>query len=313
MVGCVRWSRGRATAWWPCSHGRRMPSPRPWMFSGPWRARCPACWCAWRCTPVKRSCATDDNYVGHAVIRCARLRACAHGGQVLLSDVAAGLVADHLPTDATVRDLGVHRLRDLGRPERVWQLVHPDLTDGFAPLRTLDEFRHNLPSPPTPLVGRVAEMVELRRLAVDQRLVTVTGAGGVGKTRLAQQVAAELVDRFPDGVWWVDLASVVDADRVGDVVAAAAGLVEVPGRRLVDDLMTVAALIGDAVRDRQLRTRRGGRLGGGATAARRLPRRARDRHQPRTARRERRDDVAGPVTGCPAARAASDIGAPGCL
>jgi len=179
------------------------------------------------------------SYVGHAVIRCARLRACAHGGQVLLSDVAAGLVADHLPTDATVRDLGVHRLRDLVRPERVWQLVHPDLADGFAPLRTLDEFRHNLPSPSTPLVGRVAELVELRHLALEQRLVTVTGAGGVGKTRLAQQVAAELVDRFPDGVWWVDLAAVVDADRVGDVVAAAAGLVEVPGRRLVDDLMTV--------------------------------------------------------------------------
>ena len=179
------------------------------------------------------------NYVGHTVIRCARLRACAHGGQVLLSDVAAGLVADHLPIDATLRDLGVHHLRDLVRPERVWQLVHPDLADGFAPLRTLDEFRHNLPIPPTPLVGRIAEMVELRRLALEQRLVTVTGAGGVGKTRLAQQVAAELVDRFPDGVWWVDLAAVVDADRVGDVVAAAAGLVEVPGRRLVDELVTV--------------------------------------------------------------------------
>ena len=178
------------------------------------------------------------NYVGHAVIRCARLRACAHGGQVLVSDVAAGLVADHLPTDATVRDLGMHRLRDLARPERVWQLVHPDLADGFAPLRTLDEFRHNLPTAPTPLVGRVAEMAELRRFALEQRLVTVTGAGGVGKTRLAQQVAAELVHRFPDGVWWVDLAPVVDADRVGDVVAATAGLVEGPGRRLIDDLMT---------------------------------------------------------------------------
>ena len=178
-----------------------------------------------------------DNYMGHTVIRCARLRACAHGGQVLLSDVTAGLVADHLPTDATVRDLGVHRLRDLARPERVWQLVHPDLADGFAPLRTLDEHRHNLPVTRTSLVGRVAEMAELRRLALEQRLVTVTGAGGVGKTRLAQQVAAELVDRFRDGVWWVDLAPVVDADRVGDVVAAAAGLVEAPGRQLLDDLL----------------------------------------------------------------------------
>ena len=178
-----------------------------------------------------------DNYMGHTVNRCARLRACAHGGQVLLSDVAAALVADHLPTDATVRDLGVHRLRDLARPERVWQLVHPDLADGFAPLRTLDEHRHNLPVTRTSLVGRVAEMAELRGLALEQRLVTVTGAGGVGKTRLAQQVAAELVDRFRDGVWWVDLAPVVDADRVGDVVAAAAGLVEAPGRQLLDDLL----------------------------------------------------------------------------
>ena len=178
-----------------------------------------------------------DNYMGHTVIRCARLRACAHGGQVLLSDVTAGLVADHLPTDATVHDLGVHRLRDLARPERVWQLVHPDLADGFAPLRTLDEHRHNLPVARTSLVGRVAEMAELGRLVLEQRLVTVTGAGGVGKTRLAQQVAAELVDRFGDGVWWVDLAPVVDADRVGDVVAAAAGLVEAPGRQLFDDLL----------------------------------------------------------------------------
>ena len=89
------------------------------------------------------------------------------------------------------------------------------------------------------LIGRLAELAELRRLAAEQRLVTVTGAGGVGKTRLAQQVAAELVDRFPDGVWWVDLAAVVDPDRVGDAVAAAAGLVEAPGRCLVDELMSV--------------------------------------------------------------------------
>ena len=133
----------------------------------------------------------------------------------------------------------MHHLRDLARPERVWQLVHPDLADDFAPLRTLDEFRHNLPSPATALIGRIAELAELRRLAAEQRLVTVTGAGGVGKTRLAQQVAAELVDRFPDGVWWVDLAAVVDPDRVGDAVAVAAGLAEAPGRRLVDELMSV--------------------------------------------------------------------------
>ena len=148
-------------------------------------------------------------------------------------------MADQLPAEATLRDLGVHHSRDGARPERVWQMVHSDLADDVDTLRTVNEFRHNLPSPATALVGRIAELVELRRLAADQRLVTVTGAGGVGKTRLAQQVAAELVDRFPDGVWWVDLAAVVDADRVGDVVAAAAGLVEVPGRGLVDELVSV--------------------------------------------------------------------------
>ena len=121
----------------------------------------------------------------------------------------------------------------------MWQSVNPEPADGFPPLPTLDELHHNLPIAATPLVGRSVELAELRRLAVDQRLVTVTGAGGIGKTRLAQHVAGELVDQFPDGVWWVDLALVVDADRVGDVIAAAAGLVEVPGRTLIDELVSV--------------------------------------------------------------------------
>ena len=169
------------------------------------------------------------NYVGHAVIRCARLRSCARGGQILLSDVVVSLVADRLPDGAALVDLGVHRLRDLSRPERVWQLAHPDLPVEPGPLQSLDEFRHNLPSAPTPLVGRTGELAELRALVLDRRFVTITGAGGVGKTRLAQQVGADVVDQFGDGVWWVDLAPVIDPARVVSAVATAVGVAELPG------------------------------------------------------------------------------------
>ena len=106
----------------------------------------------------------NDNYVGQTLNRCARLRGIGHGGQVLVSAAAAGVLADRLPDGVTLRDLGVHRLRDLGRPEHVWQLVHPDLPAEFGPLRSLDAYRHNLPVQLTPLVGRAAEIAELRAL-----------------------------------------------------------------------------------------------------------------------------------------------------
>ena len=103
-------------------------------------------------------------------------------------------------------DLGLHRLKDLGRPEHLWQVVHPDLPPEFPPLRSLELFHHNLPVQLTPLIGRAGEIAEVDALLAGDRLVTLTGSAGVGKTRLALAAAAEVVDRYPGGVWWVELA-----------------------------------------------------------------------------------------------------------
>ena len=118
---------------------------------------------------------------------------------------AADLAADLLPARTSLADLGSHRLRDLVRPEQVFQLVHPDLPSTFPPLRSLDELPNTLPTPLTSLLGRHAELAALPGELAAHRLVTLTGAGGVGKTRLAQQVAADLIDRYPGGTWWVEL------------------------------------------------------------------------------------------------------------
>ena len=176
------------------------------------------------------------NYFGQAVIRCARIRATGHGGQVLLSDSTATLAADLLPDQASLVDLGVHRLKDLGTRERIWQLVHPGLVREFAPLRSLDAFRHNLPAQLTPLIGRVPEAAEIAELIGHRRLVTLTGSGGVGKTRLALAVAADAVDLHPAGVWFVELAGAADAGSIGRAVLAALDLPEAPGVSPVDQI-----------------------------------------------------------------------------
>src|SRR3954453_7989964 len=142
----------------------------------------------------------EGNYVGQTINRTARLRNLAHGGQTVLSQTTYDLVLDRLPPAATVRDLGVHRLKDLARPEHVFQLCHPDLRAEFPPLRSLDATPHNLPVQRTSFVGRQSEMAELKRNLSDNRFVTIVGAGGCGKTRLALQVGADLVDERPDGV-----------------------------------------------------------------------------------------------------------------
>ena len=170
----------------------------------------------------------EGNYFGLAVIRCARLRSCGHGGQVLLSDVTAALVADELGEGMTLTDLGRHRLKDLGRPERVWQLVHPDLQAEFPPLMSVDAYRQNLPVQLTPLIGRRAEIAELVATLDGERLVTLTGSGGVGKTRLALAVGAELLAAFPGGVWFVELAGTRGAGSVGRATLKALGLPETP-------------------------------------------------------------------------------------
>lgn len=166
----------------------------------------------------------QGDYFGPAVNRCARLRAIAHGGQILLSGATKDLAADSLPAGASLRALGSHRLRDLARPENVYQLDHPELPSDFPPLVSLDALPNNLPAQLTTFIGREDEIDAIKNNLKTARLVTLTGSGGVGKTRLALQVAADLLDDFPGGVWLVELAALQDPDLVAEAVAVAAGL-----------------------------------------------------------------------------------------
>jgi predicted ATPase/class 3 adenylate cyclase/DNA-binding CsgD family transcriptional regulator len=179
----------------------------------------------------------EGNYFGPAVIRCARLRAVAAGGQVLVSSATADLVGDRLPEGASLADLGRHRLRDLGRPEHVFELRHADVAGDFGPLRSLDNLPNNLPLQLTSFVGRRTELRHLRELVDGTRLLAVTGAGGCGKTRLVLQLAADVLDHYPGGVWFVELASVNEPDRVAVTVAGALG-----ERDLSGDLVEAIAI-----------------------------------------------------------------------
>jgi len=178
-----------------------------------------------------------DDYYGIAVNRCARLRSIAHGGQVLVSEATTGLVRELLPDGAGLRDLGFQRLRDLAEPERVSQLLHPSFPTDFLALRTIDLIPNNLPYQVSTFVGREAEMTKIRELLRDTRLLTLTGTGGVGKTRLALQAAAEMLYEYPDGVWLVELASLSDGGLVHQALAAALGVREDPGKALVGTLV----------------------------------------------------------------------------
>ncbi|NOG39742.1 MAG: tetratricopeptide repeat protein [Armatimonadetes bacterium] len=155
--------------------------------------------------------AREGDYYGPAVNRCARIRSAAHGGQVLVSHAVQQLASEALPVGSHLVDLGVHRLRDLSRPERIFQLAHPDLPSVFPPLRTLDHQVHNLPVLLTSFVGREREVSEVLALFEKTRLLTLVGVGGTGKTRMALEVAAQVADRFSDGVCFVDLAPLRDA------------------------------------------------------------------------------------------------------
>ena len=177
------------------------------------------------------------NYFGQTVIRTARLRSLAHGGQVIASRATTDLVADRLPAGARWRDLGVHRLKDLGRPENVFQLEHPDLVSDFPPLVGLDERLTNLPGQLSSFIGRERELAEAGRLLDEHRLLTVTGAGGCGKTRLALQLAADRTDRFDDGVWYVELASVAGSGTVARQVADVLRVSDEPDVPLVSSLV----------------------------------------------------------------------------
>ncbi len=186
----------------------------------------------------------DGDYFGSAPNRAARLMAIAHGGQVLVSSVTAELVGAALGDGARLADLGEHRLRDLSRPERVYQLAVPGLDDAFPPLRSVDVLPTNLPVQLTSFVGRNEEVQAIEELATSHRVVTLTGVGGVGKTRLALQVAAESLDRFRDGVWLVELAG-VDAPRVVAVIAGVLGIGVRSGQAVESSLL-------DSLRSREL-------------------------------------------------------------
>jgi predicted ATPase/class 3 adenylate cyclase/DNA-binding CsgD family transcriptional regulator len=179
-----------------------------------------------------------EGYVGLDVHRAARLMSAGHGGQVLLSQTTCSLVEQDLPEGVHLRDLGEHRLKDLGRPMRLFHLVIADLPADFPPLHTLESFPNNLPVQPTPLLGREEEIAALAELLSrsDVRLVTLTGPGGTGKTRLALQVAADVSDRFNSGVFFVNLAPISDPALVVPTIAESLAIRERSGRALLERL-----------------------------------------------------------------------------
>jgi predicted ATPase/class 3 adenylate cyclase/DNA-binding CsgD family transcriptional regulator len=185
----------------------------------------------------------EANYIGPTINRTARLRDLAHGGQTVLSGITSDLVIDQLPAGAFLTDLGSHPLRDLPRPERVVQLCHPDLRNEFPALRSSNSVTvKHLPSHLTNFIGRREQVSDLTEILADNRLVTLTGAGGVGKTRLAVHVADRMVGEFGDGVWYVDLAPITDPDNVAITVARALGVADQPGTGAVN---SVAVFVGE--------------------------------------------------------------------
>ena len=179
----------------------------------------------------------DGDYAGPALNRCARLRAVAYGGQVLMSEVTQGLVRDDLPPEADLKALGSHRLRDLHRPEQIFQLVCPGTPAEFPPLRSLDVLPNNLPQSVTSFIGRERELADVKELLERATLLTLTGAGGTGKTRLSLQVAADVLDHYPDGVWLVELAPLTEPALVPEAVATVLGVKEEAGQTLLQRIV----------------------------------------------------------------------------
>jgi predicted ATPase/class 3 adenylate cyclase/DNA-binding CsgD family transcriptional regulator len=185
----------------------------------------------------------EGNYIGPAINRTGRLRDLAHGGQTVLSGATESMVLDHLPADAWLTDLGTHTLRDLPRPERVVQLCHPDIPTEFPPLRVANAVVvQRFPAQLTSFVGRAAQIDEARSVVADNRLVTLNGAGGAGKTRMAIQLAGAIAGEFADGAWYVDLAPITNPDVVAVALARALGLPDQPSRSTMD---TIVRFVGD--------------------------------------------------------------------
>lgn len=189
----------------------------------------------------------NGDYFGPPLNRLARLLTAGHGGQILLARATVELVRDGLPADVALRDLGTHRLKDLSQPEHIFQLVAPDLPADFPPLKTLDRHLGDLPAQPTPFLGRDTERMLLRVLLrrADVRLLTLSGPGGTGKTRLAIEVAAELRNDFADGVAFVGLAANSDPALVIPTIAKVLGVIDFAGQPLIER-------VSDALHNKQL-------------------------------------------------------------
>jgi predicted ATPase/class 3 adenylate cyclase len=186
----------------------------------------------------------DGSYVGADVHRAARIAGAGHGGQVVVSSTVVAALADRLPDGVTLRDLREHRLKDL-RPERLWDVLVDGLPSAFPPIRSLDVRPNNLPTQLTSFVGRDRELAEARQLLARTRLLTLTGPGGTGKTRLSLHVAASVADEFPGGTFFVALAPIRDPELVPATIARAIGISEDPARPTLDVL--VADLTGRRV------------------------------------------------------------------
>jgi predicted ATPase/class 3 adenylate cyclase len=183
----------------------------------------------------------DSGYASLPINRCSRLMSAAHGGQIVISGATEALVRDQLPANTELIDLGEHRLRDLGSPIRVFQLSRVGLGQDFPRLRSLDAFPGNLPAQVSSFIGREPDIARVVAALGESRIATITGVGGVGKTRLAIQVAADLLPRYRDGAWLVELAPIRDATGVGEAVAAAFHLARAGGQSREDSLIELLA------------------------------------------------------------------------
>jgi predicted ATPase/class 3 adenylate cyclase len=180
----------------------------------------------------------DGDFYGRAVNRAARIMSAAHGGQVLVSEAVAVLVRERLSAGIALRDLGQVRLRDLASPEQIFQVVHPALRGSFPALRSLEATPNNLPQQVTSFIGRERELKDVKQLLSGTRLLTLVGPGGIGKTRLSLQAAADVLDDYPDGVWLVELAPLTNPRLVDQAVAIVLGVKEEAGHSVADALMS---------------------------------------------------------------------------
>jgi predicted ATPase/class 3 adenylate cyclase len=179
----------------------------------------------------------EGEYVNRPINRCSRLMSAAHGGQIVVSGATAAVVQSALPDGVSLVDLGAHRLRDLADAVQVYQVVHPQLRADFPPLRSLDAAPGNLPRQLTSFVGREAEMKHVTELLRERALVTLTGVGGVGKTRLALQIAADVALEFRDGAWLCELGPLTDGDAIWDLLATSLGAPRAPGRAVEEGVL----------------------------------------------------------------------------